>query len=223
MKLDQRVHAGQAVYTPLSLAFYDMIVHGVSNRWLWRCPTRELQRLYDRNVSAAHVDIGVGTGLFLDRARWPVAKPSITLVDLNQHCLERAANRISRFVPRRLAANVLEPWPAEAGGPFKSAGLTYLLHCLPGAMPAKAVVFDHMRPFLAPDARVFGATIVQGDAPRNAAARRLMAAYNAKGVFANEADTEEALARELEARYLEVQVRRLGCVALFEASRSRST
>ncbi len=218
MTLETDVRAGQAVYTPASLRLYDHIVHGLSNRWLWRCPTAELQRLYDRNVSADHIDIGVGTGLFLDRARWPVADPRITLADLNPHCLERAASRVARYRPRQIRVNVLEPFPAATGGPFRSAGLVYLLHCLPGTMGQKAVLFDHLRPHLVNGARVFGATIVQGDAPRNWGARRLMAIYNSKGVFCNAGDTEAGLRTELNARFADVEVRRIGCVALFEAS-----
>lgn len=211
------VHAGQAIYTPSSLRYYDRVVHGLSNRWLWRCPTAEIERIYDRNVAADHVDIGVGTGLFLDRARWPVAEPRITLVDLNAHCLASAAARVARYRPRTIEANVLEPWSAAGAGPFGSAGLTYLLHCLPGPMPEKAAVFDHLRPHLAPGARVFGATIVQGDAPRNWGARRLMAIYNARGVFSNAGDTSAGLEAALRQRYVEVRVRLVGCVALFEA------
>lgn len=214
---DQRVRAGQAIYTRRSLRFYDHVVHGASNRWLWRCPTADLHALYARNVSARHVDIGVGTGLFLDRARWPVSEPELTLVDLNRDCLDAAAGRIARYAPRKVVANVLAPLPTEIGGPFHSAGLMYLLHCVPGTIPEKAVMFDHLMPHLAAGARVFGATILQGDAPRNWAARRLMAIYNAKGVFSNAADSLDDLAAALDARFADVRVRRLGCVGLFEA------
>lgn len=31
------VAAGQAVYTPRVLKIYDLLVHGVSNPWVWRC------------------------------------------------------------------------------------------------------------------------------------------------------------------------------------------
>jgi hypothetical protein len=102
-------------------------------------------------------------------------------------------------------------------GPFDSVGLSYLLHCLPGTMGEKAVVFDRLKPVLAPGARIFGATIVQGDAPRSAVARALMAAYNRKGVFSNRADTAVVLAEALHARFTDVAATRRGAVALFEA------
>ena len=216
---DDQVKAGQAIYAPLSLGVYDVVVHGVSNHWIWRCPTHQLTRLYDRNVTDTHIDIGVGTGYFLAKAHWPGVTPSITLVDLNPHCLTRAAHRIARFAPRTVQANVLEAFPDEVGaaGRFASAGLCYLLHCLPGAIPEKAVVFDHLMPFLAPGAHVFGATILGQDVEMTAAARRLMALYNAKGVFSNTADTYRDLEAALAARFDAVDIRLSGVVALFEA------
>ena len=209
------VTAGQAVYSPLTLAAYDWFVLGFSNRVLWRCPTSALRALYDRNVSARHADIGVGTGYFLDQARWPAAKPDITLVDLNADSLAAAARRIARFAPRTVRANALAPLPAM--GPFESAGLCYLLHCLPGAIAEKAVVFDHLRPTLATGARVFGATILQGDVPRRWAAQKLMNLYNRKGIFSNAGDTRQTLQAALAARFHDVKIEIKGAVALFEA------
>ena len=215
MPTPEQVTAGQAIYTPWTLRNYDWFVLGFSNRFLWRCPTAELLALYRRNLSARHLDIGVGTGYFLDRVAWPVAEPAITLLDLNPNCLAAAAERIARYAPVVVQADVFEPLPPI--GPFGSVGLSYLLHCLPGTMGEKAVVFDRLKPVLAPGARIFGATIVQGDAPRSAVARALMAAYNRKGVFSNRADTAVALAEALHARFADVAVTRRGAVALFEA------
>lgn len=216
---DNRQHgieAGQAVYSPAVLRLYDVVVHGLSNHLLWRCPTRTLRALYDRNVSARHIDIGVGTGYFLDKARWPVANPEITLVDLNPNSLASAARRIARFDPRTVRANALEAL-SGLDGAFASAGLCYLLHCLPGTLATKAAVFDNLMPLLAPGARVFGATIVQGDAPRSPPARKLMDAYNAKGIFSNRDDRIEDLETALARRFSEVRLRLIGSVAVFEA------
>jgi SAM-dependent methyltransferase len=218
------VAAGQAVYSPLVLRTYDWFVLGFSNRLLWRCPSSELRRLYDRNVSSRHLDIGVGTGYFLDKAAWPTANPAITLVDLNENSLAFAADRIKRYAPRKVRANALEPLPLvlppplAANNQFDSCGMCFLLHCLPGAIPEKAVVFDHIRPFLAPGARVFGATILQGSAPRSALAQNLMNVYNKKGIFSNASDRLEDLQAALTARFTHVNVTMRGAVALFEAA-----
>lgn len=213
---DSRTDAGQRVYTPLVLRAYDLFVLGLSNHAIWRCPTARLRSLYDRNVTDSHLDVGVGTGYFLDKAAWPTAQPDVTLLDLNPHSLAAAARRIARLRPVTVQADILQPLPAM--GPFRSVGLCYLLHCLPGPMAEKAVVFDHLRPVLAEGARVFGATLVQGDAPRSFAARRLMGLYNRKGVFCNAADTVDALEAALRARFVDVAVRLVGTVAVFEAA-----
>ncbi|MCW5773156.1 MAG: class I SAM-dependent methyltransferase [Rhodospirillaceae bacterium] len=215
MPKTEDIDAGQAVYSPLVLKAYDAFVLGFSNRCLWRCPTAHLRALYDRNVSARHLDIGVGTGYFLDKAAWPAAAPEITLLDLNPNALHAAARRIARFRPRTVRANALAPLPPL--GPFDSVGLCYLLHCLPGLIEEKAALFDHLRPALAPGARIFGATIVQGDAPRSKPAQALMNFYNRKGIFSNAQDTRQALAAALEARFAAVKIELSGAVALFEA------
>ena len=215
MLTDEQTRAGQAVYTPLALRFYDLLVLGVSNRFLWRCPTRHLESLYQRNVSARHLDIGVGTGYFLDKVSWPVASPAISLADINANALTAAANRIARYQPACVVVNALEPMAID--GRFDSIGLNYLLHCLPGDYTDKAVVFDHIGPLMSEEARVFGATIVQGDAPRSAAAQALMNFYNRKGIFSNSGDTQTGLEKALRKRFCNVRLQRHGAVVLFEA------
>lgn len=212
---DLSATAGQAVYTPWTLRAYDAFVLGFSNTVLWRCPTRELEALYARNATRRHMDVGVGTGYFLDRTGWPVAKPDILLVDLNSHSLAAAAQRIRRYNPKTLSANVLEPF--AVAGTYDSAGLCFLLHCLPGTIRDKAAVFDHIRPALSKGAKVFGATIVQGDAPRSWTAQALMDAYNRRGIFSNANDTAQDLEAELHKRFDGVRVTRRGAVAMFEA------
>lgn len=213
----QHIEAGQAIYSPLVLRIYDWIVLGLSNHLVWRCPTAQLRQLYDRNVSDRHLDIGVGTGYFLDKANWPVVQPNITLLDLNPHCLNIASRRIRRFDPTTVLANVLDPLPTL--GPFKSVGLCYLFHCLPGTITEKAIVFDHLQPSLAPGARVFGATIVQGDVPRSRVAQAFMDIYNRKGIFSNINDTPDALIAALQKRFDKVSVEVKGNVVLFEAGK----
>lgn len=208
--------AGQAIYSPLVLKVYDTWVLGISNHLLWRCPTAKLRSLYDRNVTARHVDIGVGTGYFLKHARWPVADPELTLVDLNKNSLSAASRRIKDLNPKTVVADVLKPFPSM--GPFESASLCYLLHCLPGGMSEKSVVFDNVTKVLAPGGRVFGATILQGGAPRSTPAQKLMDAYNARGIFDNAHDDVDSLRAELGTRFKNVIIECEGCVALFEAT-----
>lgn len=212
----EQVAAGQAIYTKRTLGLYDFIVLGVSNPLVWRCPTSRLLAHYNRNVSGHHLDVGVGTGYFLDRCRFPCAAPRVALMDLNETALDYAAKRIARYAPQTHLRNVLEPITI-IGEKFDSIGLNYLLHCLPGDVQSKAVVLDNLKALMAPGGVLFGATIVQGGVRPNWAARRLMAFYNRKGVFSNEKDDAEGWRRALEQRFSSVSFELVGCVALFSA------
>ena len=214
--MSEEVRAGQAVFTPLTLMYYDYWVHGFGNHVLWRCPTREILAHYDRNISGNHLDVGVGTGYFLDRCRFPTDSPRIYLMDLNPNPLEVAARRIQRYRPKSLRRNVLAPISFD-GEPFESIGLSYLFHCLPGTIPTKAVVFDHLRPLLRPGGVMFGATILSGGVERWPLARLRMEMLNAKHTFSNSGDTLADLRRALEERFHSVSLRAVGCVALFSA------
>jgi len=210
----EQVAAGQAVYTKRTLVAYDFIVLGVSNRFLWKCPTRRLEAHYNEHVTANHLDVGVGTGYFLDRCRFPSHAPRVALMDLNPVALEFAARRIARYKPETYRRNVLEPISLD-GRQFNSVGINYLLHCIPGSMESKSVVFDHLKALMNPGAVLFGSTLLQGGVPRNWLAKRLMDAYNKKGIFSNQRDDLEGLERALRQRFREVSVEVVGCAALF--------
>ncbi len=70
----EQVEAGQAVYNRHTLALYDFVVLGVSNRFIWKCPTPRIEAHYNRHVTANHLDAGVGTGYFLTIADFPAAR-----------------------------------------------------------------------------------------------------------------------------------------------------
>ena len=92
-------YAGQAIYSPITLAVYDLIVLALSNPLIWRCPTGRILQLYDRHVTDNHLDVGVGTGWYLDRCHFPNPAPRIGLLDLNPNSLA-AASRQSRGTSR---------------------------------------------------------------------------------------------------------------------------
>ena len=213
----KQIEAGQAVYSRRTLAAYDFVVLGVSNRFIWQCPTAGLERHYNKHVSANHLDVGVGTGYFLDRCRFPSPTPRVALMDLNAETLAFASQRIARYKPETYRRNVLEPIAFEAGK-FDSVGINYLLHCIPGGIESKAVAFDHLKALMNPNAVLFGSTLLQGGVPRSWFARRLMDLYNKKGIFANERDDLDGLQRALASRFRDVSVQVVGCAALFSAA-----
>jgi hypothetical protein len=217
---DDAVAKAHAIYTPRMLSAYDLIVHGLSNRFAWRCPTKRLVQLYADNLTGDHLEAGIGTGFFLDGSG-RTGFDRLVLLDINANCLAAAAKRLSRFAPVLWQANLFEPLRAPGGpdaAPFASVGLTYVLHCLPGSMTEKLGVVNHLRALMAPRAVLFGATILgRGIAP-NGPARALLALYNKRGVFNNREDDLASLRQGLEQRFDTVEIETVGCVAVFRAA-----
>ena len=213
--------AGAALYSRALLATYDIAVLGLSNRLAWRCSRAELLAWYDAHVTSNHLDVGVGTGYFLDHCRFPTLNPRLELLDLNRASLAAAGRRVRRFAPTVHHGDVLSAFSLPGPG-FDSIGMNYLLHCLPGTVETKARAFDNLIPHMKPGGVAFGSTLLRADEYTNAAGRRLMAYYNKHRVFSNTTDTLEGLQAALEARFADVTVQRRGCVALFSARAPRA-
>jgi hypothetical protein len=208
------IAAAHAIYAPFMLSFYDRLVHGFSNRFAWHCPTERLLDLYRNNLAGHHLEAGVGTGFFIDRADRAMFK-QLTLLDINRHCPVRSAQRLARYHPL-CEANLFAPVAIKLE-PVDSVGLTYVLHCLPGRMAEKLKAIDHLRPLMNERAVLFGATILGRGILPNAAARSLLRLYNAKGVSNNLEDDLAALSDGLNARFNQVNIETSRCVALFRA------
>ena len=183
-----------------TLRAYDFVVLVVSNQFIWKCPSRRIEEHYNRHVTGNHLDVGVGTGYFLDRCQFPLRTPRVALMDLNQSVLEYASSRIARYKPETYRRNVLEPISVDAKK-FDSVGINYLLHCIPGSIESKAVALDHLKALMNGDAVLFGSTLLQGGASRNWLAKRLMSTYNRKGIFSNQHDDLDGLKRALSQRF----------------------
>jgi SAM-dependent methyltransferase len=209
--------AGQAIYSPLVLGAYDAFVLGFSSCYVWRCRSATMLARYDQLAGPRDLDVGVGTGWFLDHCRWQGHQPEITLLDLNENSLRMAARRIQRYGPQIAHANVLEP--VDLGEhDFDSIGLNYLLHCLPGTAELKtAAVVRNLAKRLKPGGVLFGSTILGRGVRHNALGRALMRLYNRKGIFANLEDDRDGLERGLAAQLGSVELEIVGAVALFAA------
>jgi hypothetical protein len=92
---------------------------------------------------------------------------------------------------------------------------TPALHCLPGTIRSKAVVFEHLKPLVHGGGTVFGATLLHDGVERNWLARRVMDRNNAHGIFTNAADDLDGLRAVLGDQLVDPRVEIEGCVALF--------
>jgi hypothetical protein len=210
----ERVEAGHAFYTKRALSLDDLAILGYFSRVAWKCPARRILDHYDEHVSASHLDVGVGTGYFLDRCLFPSPSPRVALMDLNSNCLDVASRRIARYQPEVYRANVLAPIPFDAAK-FDSVGLNYVLHCLPGTIRTKGVVFENLKALMNPGSILFGATLLHTGVRRNWLARRVMDRNNRHGIFSNVDDDLDGFRSVLSNQLAEPELTVVGCVAIF--------
>ncbi len=199
------VERGQAIYTKSFLSTYDLFVLGFFCRFIWRCPSHHILAMYNQHVSANHLDIGVGTGYFLDHCKFPGTNPRLGLMDLNPNTLEVAGKRLSRYTPEIYHVNVLKPIEIRAQS-FDSVGLTHLLRCLPRTIKEKGVVFKYINKLLNPGGIVFGSTLLYKGVNRNMLATFFMNLDNSKGIMTNKEDDLESLKQMLSQYFSESSV-----------------
>ncbi len=219
MESPQDTHAGQAVYTPFLLRLYNVVVLALSNRFAWKCPTKRQLAHYNQHISACHLDVGVGSGYYLYRCKFPVENPDITLMDANQNCLQYCQKLLARYQPTTIQADIYDIPTLDAR--FASIGLNYVLHCLPGNFETKSKAIAQLLPLLQAEGVLFGTTILKTGAQPNCMARKLLNVYNQKGIFGNQQDDVVGLENLLKHYFHEVSVETMGLVAIFAARRKK--
>lgn len=211
-------YEGQREYTPLFLRIYDPLILGVFAPVIWRCPASRLADGYRRHVGHRHLDVGPGTGYFLARAGLPDGSP-VTLLDPNVNVLNHASRRLQNLDVKTVEADVLKPLPVD--GPFDSAALNGVLHCLPGPLPSKAAAVANVAAVLAPAGVLFGTSILGTSGRHTWLGRRILEANNRRGIFDNLGDTEGGLGGILEASFERVELETVGSMAIFAATNPR--
>jgi SAM-dependent methyltransferase len=218
MDRDDPAWRGQSDYTKGLLRVYDRAVLGFAARFVWRCPTARLVEGYRQHIRDRHLDVGPGTGYFIERSGLPDGS-HVTIVDPNPNVLGYASRRLRRLAVTAVEADVLKPLPAE--GPFESAALHLVIHCLPGPMSRKAAAVANVAAVLAPTGVLFGASVLGTTGPQTWLSRRVLAAFNRRGAFDNLADTEDGLRGILAASFEHVELETVGSIAIFAASGRR--
>lgn len=221
-KYSQEVIEGQQVYTTSFLRVYDLVVLHIISRWFWRCPPQNMVQLYNKYLSANHLDIGVGTGYLLQKAKFPVAKPTISVMDLNANSLIEARRRLSHLAGTFNAyrANILEPIHTQEK--FDSIGMSFLFHCVPGAIREKAsTAFKNLLKIRTQDGVIFGSTALHDLGQTHYLSRRGMKNLNRRGVFHNTQDTFNDLEAALKENFKDYELYVIGAIAFFAGKKAK--
>jgi SAM-dependent methyltransferase len=224
MDRDDAAYAGQREYTPLFLRVYDPVILGFLAPVVWRCPSSRLlegyrRHLGGRHLGGRHLDVGPGTGYFLEHAGLPDGT-AVTLLDPNVHVLDHASRRLQHLDVTTVEADVLKPLPVD--GPFDSAALNGVLHCLPGPLPRKAAAVANVAAVLHPDGVLFGASILGRSGRHTSVARRMLEVNNRRGTFDNLDDSEDGLREILAESFGRVEMETVGSMAIFAATNPRA-
>lgn len=207
---------GAKVYSPLVLKLYDWWVLKISNNYFWKCSTKSiLLPFFKKNLSQKHLDVGVGSGFYLKHAQLN-EHHKVTLMDLNVNSLKTAAARLYPLTVKIVKHDIMQPLPEDDFELYDSISLFYLIHCLPGEMLEKELIFDNLKKKLATNGVIYGATIL-GEVDHNFGGAFLIDFYNKKGIFGNKKDNLKALKRILNKNFNDVEINVVGQVALFEA------
>jgi SAM-dependent methyltransferase len=174
---------------------------------------------YRRLVGHRHLDVGPGTGYFLEKAA-PSEGTEITLLDPNPNVLAHASRRLAAMHPATVQADVMKPLPLD--GPFDSAALSYVLHCLRGPQSNKASAIRNITDVLAPDGVLFGGTVLGLAERQTPQARAVLRVFNWHGDFDNLGDTADGLRQILEESFETVDVDVVGSTANFTAASPRN-
>lgn len=209
-----------------------MPVIGTSLLYLHSLPTansgprspfqKHLLPLFSANVGANHLDIGVGTGYYLEHA---ALRPGtlVSLCDLSSSALDAAKRRLPPTceIGRTIQASILDPLPVKDR--FDSASMFFLLHCLPGPVQRKTVVFDHIRRNLTPEGVLTGATILGPRPGYSDPWFGVLIRYFCvrDGIFDNANDDAESLVAALRENFELVEAEIIGTVLIWKAQRPR--
>lgn len=219
MQPDDPAYRGQREYTPFFLKIYDPVILGLFTRVVWRCPTSLLVERYRRHIRHRHLDVGPGTGYFLERAGLPDGAP-VTLLDPNANVLDHASRRLQRLDITAVEADALKPLPVD--GPFDSVALHFVIHCLPGPLSRKAAAVSNVAAVLAPTGVLFGASILGAAGPHRWLARKMLDANNRRGIFDNLRDSSQGLGEILGVAFEHVELETIGSMAVFAATNPRT-
>jgi len=207
---------GQFYFSWMNHRLYDLGLYRFVTPFIWRCPTDRLLEHYIENLSDSHLEIGVGSGFFLERTLCPDMLLRLVLLDLNERCLEKSAQRLEAFAPSIRRHNILDP--IDPGEPrFSSVAMNYVLHCIGGDFHQLRTVFSNVRCKLEEGGVFFGATLLSRSKEQSLWAMGLMKVLNWMGIFNNTEHELGSLQRALESEFREVDISMVGNAAVFRA------
>ena len=211
-------YKGQAGYNRFMLAIYDPWVLGFMTRAVWPCPCKT-ESTGIGGTSARDTSTSDRERAISSRMRSRRAGPRSRCSTRTPRCSSTRSQRLAAFHSATVEADVMKPLPVQ--GPFDSAALSFVLHCLRGPMSNKAVAIRNIAEVLTPDGVLFGGSVLGTTEEHSRSARTFLKAANKQGGFDNLGDTADGLRDILGESFEKVDVDVVGSAALFTATKPR--
>jgi hypothetical protein len=208
-------YLGSKLYQIKNLKKYDIVVLGVTGKLISNSNVKPLVlSLYRKHLSSNHLDIGPGSGYFLDKSTFPSNIPKLTLSDIHPDCLVYCVKRLARYNPLFFQTNIMTPFKVPTT--FDSIGMNWVLHCMPGNLDEKlSSVCKNIVPMLNSNGAFFGSTILGTGGDFSFFGKILNYTYNSMGIFSNLDDDVESLKKVLSKYFETVTISMHGSLALF--------
>lgn len=218
--LNTKAHKAVKVYSKKLLLVYDLYVFKCVSPIFFKCPSKRIIDFYLSNVSENHLEVGAGTGFLLKKCKSAGKIQDLSLLDLSENCLEATQKSIKPIEAKIYKANILETLPLQ-NRKFKSIGLNFVLHCVPGDFKTKGMALLNLGDHLTEDGSIFGSTAIY-DSKQNIMAKIVMDTYNKMGIFNNTDDKKNELEAILCGGFNKVSITQFGNVLFFKASKRKS-
>ena len=135
---------------------YDYFVNNVNCKYVWKCNEKNIHKMYKKNITKNHIEIGPGTGYFLKNYNFD----NLTLIDVNDDILQNSYDNLSKnaknlniinhdlFLKNNKLNNIN----------FESVGINYVLHCVPNTLDdsLKNLIYN----LDSHNYKIFGSTII---------------------------------------------------------------
>ena len=211
---EKRLELSYAPYTKKwALTFYDWLVTHYSNRFVWKCPAKNMVEQYHMHTGNTHLDIGVGSGYYLLKCGYLAKK--LHLMDLSSLALDVTEKRSKHKDCTKIKHNVFNEFPVQCAK-YDSIAMNYLLHCMPGTLSKqKSSAISNAVKCLKDGGVLFGSMILNAEYINGFMGKIINNKYKQMGIFNNMEDTPEDLEKALKKYLTNVNIKRVGNVLLF--------
>jgi SAM-dependent methyltransferase len=212
-----KIRRSQRFFNSFILTFYDLMLYRCIAQYFWGCKPARLVKFYSDNLSGKHLDVGVGSGYLLRHGIKNPKDIDLSLMDLNENCLNKTEQAIYPIQAKTYQRNILvdiEGIPES----YQSISVNYVMHCVPGSFKEKGIAFKHLKKLLRDDGILFGSSVVSKGVKKPCHSAVLMWVFNTIGLFDNSNDSLEDLTSVLKQYFKHVEIVESGPTVLFRVS-----